>query len=273
MIEHFYQFLQTSQALFFALVLVSLLLALEIGMRLGRRRRARIGDRADEGAGLVVGSVLGLMAFVLALNLSNATSRYEMRMHATLEEANAIGTAMLQAEAVGGDQAAVLTADLRTYLDLRYRYAHATRFSGQIDRLNAETNALQGKIWAALTQRMQVAATPATSSLMNAINNAFDSSTAMRLAMEYRMPMQVIWLLLLLSVMGAAAVGYQFGLTNRRGRAPGVLLSILWCMIVTEIIDIGSARIWSFRTDTRVYEWSLEGLGMPVNGGTGQAAP
>ena len=267
MIESLYQILQTSQLLFFVTMVVSLIIALEVGTWLGKRRRAIIGERADEGAGLVVGSVLGLLAFVLALNLSNASSRYEMRMHSTLDEVNAIGTAMMQAGAVGGDQAAQMTADLQAYLQLRHRYVQATRFSGEIDQLNADTNVLQNKIWADLTQRMQVATTPATSSLMNAINNAFDSSTAMRLAMEYRMPMQVIGLLLLLSVLGMAAVGYQFGLTQRRGRAPGILLSILWCMIVTEIIDIGSARIWSFRTDTRVYEWSLESLGLPLDQG------
>ena len=78
------------------------------------------------------------------------------------------------------------------------------------------------------------------------------------------MPSQVIGLLLALSILGTAAVGYQFGLTKRKGRLPGLLLAVLWCVIVTEIIDIGSARIWSFRTDTRVYEWSLTGLGMPL---------
>ena len=254
MIEYLYQILQTSQALFFLTMVVCLILGLEFGTRLGARRRAVIGERADEGANLAVGSVLGLMAFVLALNLSNASTRYEMRMHATLEEVNAIGTALMQAGAVGGDEADVLVADLKDYLVLRHRYVQATRFSGEI--------------WGELTRRLEASTTPATSSLMNAINNAFDSSTAMRLAMEYRMPIQLIGLLLLLSVLGTAAVGYQFGLTRRRGRAPGILLSILWCVIVTEIIDIGSARIWSFRTDTRVYEWSLDSLGLlPEAGG------
>jgi hypothetical protein len=67
--------------------------------------------------------------------------------------------------------------------------------------------------------------------------------------------------------MGTAAVGYQFGLNRRKGRGPGILLLLLWCMIVTEIIDIGSARVWSFRTDTRVYEWSMESMGIPVSSG------
>lgn len=264
MTDTFFQLLQTSRVLFLLGLLFSLLVALEIGLRLGRHRRAIIGDNADEGANLVVGSVLGLMAFVLALNLSSATSRYEMRMNATLAEVNAIGTALMQAGAAGGDQADAMTADLKTYLELRYEYVLAARFSGEIARLNTETTVLQNKIWADLTRRVQDSPTPVTSSLMNAINNAFDASTAMRLAMEYRMPMQIIVLLMLLSVTGTAAIGYQFGLNRRRGRAPGILLALLWCVIVTQIIDIGSARIWSFRTDTRVYEWALEGLGMPL---------
>lgn len=264
MVETAFHLLQTSRVLFLSVFLLSLLIALEAGIRLGWHRRARIGDQADEGAGLVVGSMLGLMAFVLALNLSNATARHDLRMTATLEEVNAIGTAMMQAEAVGGDQAAAMVADLKTYLAMRYDYVRATRFSGEIARLNDETAALQNKIWADLSARVAASPTPPVTSLMNAINNAFDSSTAMRLAMEYRMPMQVIALLLLLSVTGIAAVGYHFGLNKRRGRAPGVLLAVLWCMIVVQIIDIGSARIWSFRTDARIYEWSLDGLGMPV---------
>lgn len=264
MVDTAYQLLQSSRVLFLSAFLVSLLIALEGGIRLGRRRRARIGDEADEGAGLVVGSTLGLMAFVLALNLSNASARHDLRMNATLEEVNAIGTALMQAEAVGGDQAAAMVADLKTYLAMRYDYVRATRFSGDLARLNDETAALQNKIWANLSARIATSPTPPATSLMNAINNAFDASTAMRLAMEYRMPMQVIALLLLLSVTGIAAVGYQFGLNRRRGRAPGVLLAVLWCMIVIQIIDIGSARIWSFRTDARIYEWSLDGLGMAV---------
>ncbi|RCW88796.1 hypothetical protein [Paracoccus lutimaris] len=264
MIEYLYEILQTSQTLFFVTYLACLLFAIALGRRVGQHRRKVIGDRADEGANLVVGSLLGLMAFVLALNLSAATSRYEMRMGATLEEVNAIGTAMMQAGAVGGDQAESIAADLGQYLQLRYRYVRATRLTGEIQDINAQTNALQNKIWADVTRRVQESQTPATSSMMNAVNNAFDSSTAMRLAMEYRMPLQVIGLLLLMSVLGAAAVGYQFGLTQRKGRWPGILLSILWCVVVTEIIDIGSARIWAFRTDTRVYEWSMESAGIPL---------
>ena len=264
MFDHLYTLMETSRAAFFLALLLMVLVAIEVGLRVGRRRRQAIGEGADEGAALVVGSLLGLMAFVLALNLSAASTRHELRMNSTLQEANAIGTALLQAEAVGGAQAKTLVADLRKYLDLRYRYVRQSSASVRIDQINEETAALQNKIWADVKLRVAESPTPATSSLMNAVNNAFDSSTAMRLAMEYRMPSEIVALLLLLSALGSAAIGYQFALSRRKGRLPGVLLAVLWCVMVTEIIDIGSARIWSFRTDTRAYEWSLTGLGMPL---------
>lgn len=264
MLEHLTALMDSSRIIFFASLLLMVMIAIEVGLRLGRARRKAIGDGADEGATLVVGSLLGLMAFVLALNLSAASTRHELRMNATLQEANAIGTAMLQADAVGGAQAQALVADFKQYLDLRYRYVRERGGSDEIARFNDQTTALQNKIWAELKLRLAESPTPAVSSLMNAVNNAFDASTAMRLAMEYRMPIELLALLLLLSVLGTAAVGYQFGLTKRKGRMPGIVLALLWCVIVTEIIDIGSARIWTFRTDVRVYEWSLTGLGMPL---------
>lgn len=264
-------FLLGSRPVFFLLFLAGLLSSLEIGLWIGRRRRAKIGSRADEGAALVVGSILALLAFVLALNLSNASSRYDRRLASTLDEVNAIGTALMQAGAVGGVQAEAMVTDLKAYLRLRHDYVRADRDSRDIPRILAESDALQGRIWALMTERLADSLTPATTSLMNALNNAFDASTAMRLAMEYRMPPQVVTLLLAMSLLGVAAVGYQFGLTGRQGRMPGILLSVLWCLVVIQIIDIGSARIWSFRIDTRVYEWSMEGLGLAP--ATPEAAP
>ena len=56
--------------------------------------------------------------------------------------------------------------------------------------------ALQNALWAQMTQRVTESPTDPVSELMGSMNAAFDSSTAMRLAMEYRMPEQVVWLLL-----------------------------------------------------------------------------
>src|SRR5215217_5786458 len=84
----------------FAAVLFLLqFLAREIGYALGRR-----GGRSDaptEGVGVVVTSMLGLLAFVLGLTLAYANTRFQERREVTLTEAQSIGTSWLRAHAVG----------------------------------------------------------------------------------------------------------------------------------------------------------------------------
>jgi hypothetical protein len=88
-------------------------LAERIGSWLGQRHASR-GAAPAEGVGVVVGGMLGLLAFVLALTLSFASSRFEERRQGTLMEANAIGTAWLRAKAIGhprGEEVAKLFED------------------------------------------------------------------------------------------------------------------------------------------------------------------
>lgn len=264
MIDKLFELMAINRWLFFFLFIAGLIIFIEVGRWLGRRRRAVIGMGQDEGASLVVGSLLGLLAFVLALNLSNASSRHDRRMTATLEEVNAISTAINQAEAVGGTQADALVSDLKEYLALRHTFLRAAPGDALIAQSTAETDALQGRIWARLTQLIEERPTPPVTSLMNALTDTFDATTAMRMAMEYKMPTQVVYLLLVMSLMGTAAVGYQFGLTKRRGRIPGIVVSVLWAVVITQIIDIGTARIWTFRTQADVYEWTMDSVGVPT---------
>jgi len=77
------------------------MLSHEAGYWFGSRHRARGGEVQAEGVGVVVGGMLSLLAFVLALTLSFANTRFSDRVEGTLAEANAIGTAWLRAEAIG----------------------------------------------------------------------------------------------------------------------------------------------------------------------------
>ena len=63
---------------------------------------------------MVTGSILGLLAFVLAFNLSIATTRHNERRLASLEEANAIGTSWLQAKVIDTAHAAAIARFWKT---------------------------------------------------------------------------------------------------------------------------------------------------------------
>ena len=249
---------------FAALVLAAQIVAREAGYLLGQHRAGQ-KEKADEGIGVVTGSILGLLAFVLAFNLSIATTRHSERRLASLEEANAIGTSWLQAKVIDTAHAAAIARLLEDYTAERIVFVHAERNSPVIAESVARTAAMQTRIWGHVTALVRDAPGPVSASLMNAVNHTFDMTTAMRFAMAYAMPPQLIWLLLALSCIGMGVLGYQFGLTGRHHRVLSILASVLWTAVVVEIFDIGSPRLGSFRTDAYAYDWTIAGFGdIPV---------
>ncbi len=251
---------------FAALFLGAQILSREAGYRLGQYRAAR-KETADDGIGVVTGSILGLLAFVLAFNLSIATTRHAERRLASLEEANAISTTWLQARAIDSPHAAAIARILEDYAAERTVFVHADRNSPVIGESLARTAAMQTRIWGHVTALVRDAPGPVAASLMNAVNHTFDMTTAMRFAMAYAIPAQLIWLLLALGCVGMGVLGYQFGLTGRHHRVLSLLASMLWTAVVVEIFDIGSPRLGSFRTDTHAYDWTIAGFGdIPLPG-------
>src|ERR1700742_2061555 len=85
------------------LLLIVQFAAYAAGYWIAQRRKFLSGNRS-EGVPIVVGGMLALLAFVLALTLSFASARFtELRVGA-LAESNAIGTAWLRAQTIGGDR-------------------------------------------------------------------------------------------------------------------------------------------------------------------------
>ena len=118
----------------------------EIGYQIGRRRAAGRAAPADS-VGVVVGGMLGLLAFVLALTLSFANTSFSERRAGTLAEANAIGTAWLRAQAIGGPRGSEIARLLEQYTHLRIDFIQADHDAAELDDLNRRTNALQTQIW------------------------------------------------------------------------------------------------------------------------------
>lgn len=244
---------------FGVLLFVIQLAAHEIGFWIGRRQ-ARGGQPPAEGVGVLVGGVLALLAFVLALTLSFASERFSERRAGTLAEANAIGTAWLRAKAIGqprGDEIARLLED---YTTLRIAFVTADYDPAHIDDLNKQTNALQSTIWGHVSAIVREQPNPVTNSLMVSLNDAFDATTAERFAFELRLPPQIFWLLVGLTLLGMGTLGYQLALRGPRIRMLAALLSLTWTAVIVDILDLASARIGGFRTATAAYEWTLQGF-------------
>ena len=248
-------------ALLFALQLG----AHEIGYRIGRRRATR-REAPTESVGVVVGGMLGLLAFVLALTLSFANFSFSERRAGTLAEANAIGTAWLRAQAIGHQRGAEIARMLEQYTHLRIDFIRAEDDPAVVDDLNRRTSALQTEIWGHASAIVRERTDPVAVSLMAALNDTFDTTTATRFAYTLRLPTQLAWLLLGMALMSMAALGYQVGLRGTPSHALAALLTLMWTAVIVDILDLATPRIGALRTSAAVYEWTLQGFqgGVPI---------
>ncbi len=244
---------------FGAVLLIALFIAHETGYWLGLRQKGR-SDSRSESAAIVVGGLLGLLAFVLALTLSFASSRFNERREGTLTEANAIGTAWLRAGAIGDPRGNEIGRLLEQYTQVRLDFARTGDDPDRLAMLNQKTNALQSLIWGHAAAIVREHPGPVATWLASSLNDAFDAGTEERFGFALKLPAQIFWLVVGLSVLAMGVIGYQLGLKGGAVRPMIVLLMVVWTVVIVDILDLAAGRFGNFRTDPIAYEWALRGF-------------
>jgi hypothetical protein len=243
----------------FAVLLFLTQVAIRVfGYWLGVRHRTTHGTSGAEGVGLVVGGMIGLLGFVLALILSFGTTRFDERRQGTLAEANAISTAWLRASAVGDPRSLKIADSLEEYARVRRDYIQADRNSPTIAILNQRTSSIQAEIWEQLSAITRERTDPVVVSLMVAINETFDMSTTERFAHDSRFPTGLFWLLIGMAHISMGALGYQLGLSGQKTHIFATLLTAVWTAVIVVILDLSAPRLGTIRTSVDVYDWALQ---------------
>lgn len=243
---------------FGAALLAAQFMAFETGRRLGRVSTA---DREPpEGSGMLIGSMLGLIGFVLALTLSHASARFEERRQGTIAEANAIGTAWLRADAIGHEKGKEIASQLRDYAKTRLAFVRAEAGAEEVPVLNQRTAALQSAIWKNFAVITEERRDPLVATLMIALNETFDRATGERFAFALPIPPQIMWLVLVLPVVALAALGFHLGQQRDRQIALPLMLIFMLTSVVTLVLDLASPRLGSIRPSNVAYEWTISGL-------------
>ncbi len=245
-----------SMAALGALLFLCQLIAREIGYALGRRRGA---PQDGEGVGVLVGAMLALLAFVLALSVAFANGWYVERRAGAIAEANAIGTAWLRAEAIGEPRGDAVARLLERYAEVRVAFVQAGDLASA-DTSSRQTAALQGEIWGHVAALVRERPDAVAASLMAAVNEVFDASTEERFAFRFALPDRLLWLLLSMTVVAMAGLGYQLGQRGQAHRALAMMLTLLWTLVIMFIIDMGAARLGTLRTSVEAYEWTIQGF-------------
>lgn len=220
-------------------------------------RRRRLGHTGAEGLGVIGGGILGLTAFVLALTLSLATSQLQDRRLDAWAEANAIRAAWEQANAVGGDEAGAISAQLRIYAERRLEWLRLDADDLGIAAIDAEVAALQAAMSAGRDRITAARNDDVANGLSDRLNDLYAATNSQMLIEDLAMPAHLNLLLIALVIASAGIVGYQVGMIGQPHPLLAAVLVLLWTYVMVLTVDFSDARAGFFRTSVRAHELVL----------------
>lgn len=224
----------------FILLIVIGLLIYEGGFRLGRWYQHRTPDEKEGSTGLMVGSLLGLLALLLAFTVGMASDRFDARRKLNVEEANTIGTAYLRA----GYLPEPFHTEIRS---LMHEYAPLQILSPdrEITLANLERSSeLLDQIWAQTEElARQYMDTEMITLFVEAVNVMIDTHESRVVASIYaRVPETIIYVLIVGSTLTVGMIGYNAGLLRRRSLTGAVVLVVVLATVITLVIDLDRPR-------------------------------
>ena len=229
-----------SSILIAAALFIAIIVFNEMGFRVGRFIQSRTDSEVKVLTGSIQASILGLLALLLGFTFSMSMQRFDNRSMALIDEANAIGTAILRVELLPTKYRKAATTYFQEYVDLRVaiglldltKYKERNNYKKQITDL-------QNKLWS-----MAVSATGddprpvTTGAFIKSLNDVIDSQGKRNAILQMHVPEVVLILLFIIFISSGGMLGYSAGLSGKRLIAPIVLVSLLITLIVFIIIDL-----------------------------------
>ena len=222
----------------FLLFALSGMLLYELGYLVGRWYQNRTPEEKEGPTGMIVGSILALMAFLLAITMGMATDRFDTRRGAVLAEANSIGTTFLRTDFLPQPAASQSQELIREYVPLRIVEGELS--DEELATILARSEELRPELWA-IAQR-SANETPDSELLalyVSTLTETIDANTTRVTAGVYaRVPETIALLLFLGSALTLGMVGFSAGLTRRRSPLTAVVLVVVLGAVLALIVDI-----------------------------------
>lgn len=220
--------------------LIAALLAYDVGFRVGRWWQQRTPEEIEGPTGMIVGSILALMAFLLAVTMGMASDRFDARRALVLDEANSIGTTYLRAGYLPEPSRSEIRDLLRTYVPLRVNVADRSQLEANLER----SSLILDDLWAAAEGLARTTPDSETLALfIESLNETIDLHETRITAIVYaRVPDTVLLVLLAGATLTLGMVGFAAGLTRRRSLVSAIVLIIVLGAVITLVVDLDRPR-------------------------------
>jgi phage-related protein len=223
----------------FLLIVVILFVVFEIGFRVGRWWQDRTPEDTEGPTGTLVGSLLALLGFLLAITMGMASDRFEARRALVLEESNAIGTTYLRAGYLPEPASSRTRELLREYVPLRINVPDRQQLAANF----ARSEEIHTELWAMAEQLARDSSSDVLATYIESLNEMIDLHSTRVAALIYgRVPETVLLLLIIGSALTMGMVGYSAGLTGRRSLLSALVLVVVLAAVLTLVLDLDRPR-------------------------------
>jgi len=230
---------------------VSMTLCIIIGRRVGLWRIKKYGESDNPVSSTTVSALFGLLAFLLAFTFGMSSSRFDTRRKNVVDEANALGTAILRADMYFEPHRTAFRKDFQNYLEARILYYQAKTNLDHVGAARMRADAYGQKLWKRATDLSKdVQYESATRQMIPALNESFDLATS-RLSGELaRVPTSIVLMLFVLAITAAFYVGYMSAAKGRLDWVPAIGFTFLISVVIYITLDLDRPRRGFIQLDT-----------------------
>jgi len=215
------------------------IIAYEVGFRLGRWWQRRTPGEQEGPTGVLVGSLLALLAFLLAIAMGMAADRFEARRALVMEQANDIRAAYLQAGYLPTPADEQVRELLREYAPLQIGSTDE-----QLLRANfARSDQLENQMWAITEDVARTNSNDVISVYVESMTNVIQiRDQRLNAALNVRVPSTILLLLIGGAILSLGMVGFGAGVTGQRSVITAVVLIVALGATITLVLDLDQPR-------------------------------
>lgn len=252
--------------LLFLLVFAIVTLSIKLGQFLGIRSCTKSKQEKETSVSAIAGSVLGLVAFMLAFTFSIVSSRYDARKHLVIDEANQIGTLFIRSDFLPEPDRTPTRALLNEYTTQRLAAVKRMRNNGmdkaQIAVELEKSEQIQKKLWKiAVDNAVKNPESEIISLYVDSLNTLIDIHTErVAIGLQARVPAGIWFTLISLIFLGMVAVGYQMGIAGSKRSVVQILLAISFSLVICLIAMLDRPHSSALQVSQQPFEDLLKSM-------------
>ncbi|MBX3069661.1 MAG: hypothetical protein KF883_04055 [Thermomicrobiales bacterium] len=229
--------------LLFILTALLVMGAIELGYRVGWTTRRRSEDEKEAPVGAIVGSVLALLAFMLAFTFGTVSDRYDARKVLVREQAASIRTAYLRSDFLPESQRAEAKSLYLDYIDQVLAAGDPSNFDN-LESSIADLLVTQQQLWDMAVENVRNGDNSDIAAMYVESINGMMNVLAERVAVagQARMPSGLWMALYLLVLFGMFAVGYQTANAASRRTWMMLVLALSFSLVVMMIAALDAPQ-------------------------------